>query len=66
MIRDPETIKKITIKDFDHFEDHRNIINDKVNDLCIIGTNLYLLAVFRLMFCLETVCFFSLDLNGVT
>lgn len=29
-LRDPETIKQLVIKDFDHFEDHRDFIDDKV------------------------------------
>lgn len=30
ILRDPEIIKQMTIKDFDHFEDHRNLIDEKV------------------------------------
>lgn len=30
-LRDPETIKQMVIKDFDHFEDHRGFIDDTVN-----------------------------------
>lgn len=29
-LRDPETIKQMIIKDFDHFEDHRDFIDDTV------------------------------------
>lgn len=29
-LRDPETIKQMVIKDFDHFEDHRDFIDDSV------------------------------------
>ncbi|EDV92623.1 probable cytochrome P450 9f2 [Drosophila grimshawi] len=32
MIRDPELIKQITIKDFDHFINHRNIFGTDVTD----------------------------------
>lgn len=31
IVRDPETIKQMIVKDFDHFEDHRNFIDDKVS-----------------------------------
>lgn len=30
VVRDPETIKQVFVKDFDHFEDHRTVIDDKV------------------------------------
>lgn len=30
ILRDPEVIKQMIIKDFDHFEDHRNLIDEKV------------------------------------
>lgn len=33
-LRDPETIKQMVIKDFDHFEDHRDFIDDSVCLLC--------------------------------
>lgn len=33
MIRDPEVIKKIAVKDFDHFEDHRSVIDSKTDKL---------------------------------
>lgn len=29
IIRDPEVIKKVTIKDFDHFQDHRFWMDEK-------------------------------------
>lgn len=32
IIRDPELIKKIAVKDFDHFMDHRKVIDDKSFD----------------------------------
>lgn len=33
IIRDPEAFKRIAIKDFDHFEDHRVIIDSNVDEL---------------------------------
>lgn len=30
VIRDPETIKQVIVKDFDHFEDHSHVLDDKV------------------------------------
>ncbi len=38
-VRDPETIKQMVIKDFDHFEDHRNFIDDTVDIL--FGNSLF-------------------------
>jgi cytochrome P450 family 9 len=32
-LRDPEVIKRITIKDFDHFVDHRTVFDEKVDPL---------------------------------
>lgn len=32
VVRDPELIKKITIKDFDHFVDHRSVFGNSEND----------------------------------
>lgn len=32
-IRDPKLLKKLAIKDFDHFPDHRTIIDEKVDKL---------------------------------
>lgn len=32
-IRDPEVIKQLTVKDFDHFEDHLLFLNDEVDHL---------------------------------
>ncbi|XP_031640704.1 probable cytochrome P450 9f2 [Contarinia nasturtii] len=32
-VRDPEVYKKIAIKDFDHFEDHRAIFNENMDEL---------------------------------
>lgn len=31
VIRDPETIKQVFVKDFDYFEDHRTVMDDKVS-----------------------------------
>lgn len=31
VVRDPELIKHITVKDFDHFLDHRSFINEEVD-----------------------------------
>ncbi|KAL1509580.1 hypothetical protein ABEB36_004292 [Hypothenemus hampei] len=33
IIKDPELIKKITIKDFDHFTDHRGFVNPEADQL---------------------------------
>lgn len=32
-IRDPEAIKQIAVKDFDHFEDHRPFTDEKTDRL---------------------------------
>lgn len=31
VLRDPETIKQVVVKDFDHFEDHQNFIDEKAS-----------------------------------
>lgn len=36
-IRDPEIIKKLTIKEFDHFTDHRLVIDEEVEPLFAKG-----------------------------
>lgn len=41
ILRDPEVIKQMVIKDFDHFEDHRNLIDEKVDIL--FGNSLFML-----------------------
>jgi len=33
LLRDPEIVKQVTIKDFDHFVDHRVLIDEKVDPL---------------------------------
>lgn len=33
MIKDPELIKELTVKDFDHFTDHRTFTDPDVNRL---------------------------------
>jgi cytochrome P450 family 9 len=33
MLRDPEIIKKLTIKDFDHFMDHRSLIPEEIDQM---------------------------------
>lgn len=40
-VRDLELIKKITVKDFDHFTDHLNFVNSKSEP--IVNNNLFLL-----------------------
>lgn len=42
MIRDPDLIKQITVKDFDHFLDHRPFLKDVENEL--FGKSLLLLT----------------------
>lgn len=39
ILRDLELIKKITIKDFEHFLDHRAMVDEKVDPL--FGRNLF-------------------------
>ncbi len=34
-IRDPEIIKKLAVKDFDHFENHRSFIDEDVDLLFV-------------------------------
>lgn len=33
IIRDPDVIKQIAVKDFDHFEDHQSFTDEKVDKL---------------------------------
>ena len=33
MLRDPELIKQIAIKDFDHFTNHKQIIPDGIDEI---------------------------------
>lgn len=42
ILRDPEVIKRMAIKDFDHFEDHRSLIDDQVDEL--FGNSLFMLT----------------------
>ncbi|CAG9824163.1 unnamed protein product [Phaedon cochleariae] len=42
LIRDPELIKQITIKDFDHFVDHRAVVPENIDP--IWGRNLFALT----------------------
>ncbi|XP_019565200.3 cytochrome P450 9e2-like [Aedes albopictus] len=46
VVRDPELIKKITVKDFDHFIDHRPTFGDSENDnpYSIFGKTLFAMA----------------------
>ncbi|XP_065093166.1 cytochrome P450 9e2-like [Ochlerotatus camptorhynchus] len=46
VVRDPELIKKITVKDFDHFIDHRPTFGDGENDnpYSIFGKTLFAMA----------------------
>jgi cytochrome P450 family 9 len=39
MIKDIELLKKITIKDFEHFLDHRTMVDDKTDPF--FGRNLF-------------------------
>lgn len=41
LIRDPELIKQITVKDFEHFMDHRSVIPN--NDDPVWSKNLFAL-----------------------
>lgn len=41
MIRDPELVKRITIKDFDHFVNHRPIFADLDGDKTFFGSSLF-------------------------
>lgn len=41
MIKDPELIKQITVKDFEHFTDHRNFVDSQTDSLG--GRNLLIL-----------------------
>lgn len=40
-IRDPEMVKQLAVKDFDHFEDHRSFVDDDVDAL--FGNSLFML-----------------------
>ncbi|CAH0564732.1 unnamed protein product [Brassicogethes aeneus] len=42
LVKDPELIKQITVKDFDHFVDHRVLIPEEVDPL--LGKNLFSLT----------------------
>lgn len=42
LIRDPELIKQISIKDFDHFMDHKPLVSEEVDPL--LGRNLFSLC----------------------
>ncbi|KAL1509586.1 hypothetical protein ABEB36_004298 [Hypothenemus hampei] len=42
VLKDPELIKQITIKDFDHFTDHRAFVNPKAEPLW--SNNLFALS----------------------
>lgn len=46
VLRDPETIKQLAVKDFDHFEDHRNIIDDKVFLETLFKLNMHAITAF--------------------
>lgn len=39
VLRDPEAIKQIAVKDFDHFEDHRTFTDEKTDKL--FGNSLF-------------------------
>lgn len=41
MIRDPEVIKQLAVKDFDHFEDHRSFVDENTDRL--FGNSLFML-----------------------
>lgn len=41
IIRDPEVYKRLTIKDFEYFEDHRAFVNEKVDKL--LGNNIFMM-----------------------
>lgn len=41
IVRDPEAIKRIAINDFDHFEDHRNLIDESVDK--VFGNMLFMM-----------------------
>lgn len=47
MIKDPELIKQITVKDFDHFTDHSNFIEPEADPLW--GGNLFSLKGKRII-----------------
>lgn len=40
ILRDPEVIKQMLVKDFDHFEDHRVLFDDKV---CSINSKIQMI-----------------------
>lgn len=33
LVRDPEIIKQIAVKDFDHFEDHSSFADEKIDKI---------------------------------
>lgn len=39
LVRDPELVKRITVKDFDHFVDHKPLLNEETEPL--LGSNLF-------------------------
>lgn len=41
LLRDPEIIRRVTVKDFEHFTDHMSLINEAVDP--ILGKNLFAL-----------------------
>jgi cytochrome P450 family 9 len=52
VLRDPELIKRVTVKDFEHFLDHRNPISEEAEPL--FGKSLFnLKGEFRLLLCHE-------------
>ncbi|XP_037037112.1 probable cytochrome P450 9f2 [Bradysia coprophila] len=42
VVRDPDVIKQLLVKDFDHFEDHTHVLDDKVDVL--FGNSLFFLT----------------------
>ncbi len=32
-VRDPDVVKQLAVKDFDHFEDHRSFVDEKVDPM---------------------------------
>ncbi|KAL1490243.1 hypothetical protein ABEB36_012971 [Hypothenemus hampei] len=45
LVRDPELIKEITIKSFDHFTDHRSIIDPDIDP--VWGNNIFLMKGYK-------------------
>ncbi|XP_053683470.1 probable cytochrome P450 9f2 [Sabethes cyaneus] len=48
MLRDPEVIKKISVKDFDHFMDHSPIMTGSMDDAEVNGNSLFANSLFAL------------------